>query len=87
MESIDRPSERVPCGHIPGSMLPDPIAPTPRNMSAMICRELDFENDLFAFGEVDKVGEADGENDGVGERMSAETERLERHGRRMCEGE
>lgn len=54
----------------------------------MICRGLDIENDFFVCGEVDKVGEVEGENEGVcddnvGE-MSAETERLERHGKRRC---
>lgn len=80
--------------HIPGPrpIPPDPIVPTPRITSAIICRGLDIENDFLIFGEVDKVGEVEGENegvgdDGVGDVMSAETERLERHGKRLRVGE
>lgn len=70
----------------------DPIAPTPRSTSAMICRGLGIENGFFVFREVDKVGEAEGEREGGGNKVaremtSTETERLERHGKRARVGE
>jgi len=70
----------------------EPIAPTPRNMSAMTCRELDIEKDFLTFEEGDEVGEAEGEHEcvadeGIREVTSAETERLKRHEKRLCVGE
>lgn len=69
-----------------------PIAPTPRSTSAMICRGLDTENDFFVFEVVDNVGDAEGEHGGVADEdvveiPSVETERLERHGKRVYVGE
>ena len=78
--------------HSPGATPLDPIAPTPRSTSAMMCRGLAIKNGFFVFEELDKMVDAEGEHDSgrdgvVGEMASTETERLGRHRKRTCVGE